>query len=1857
MSRTPEFIAQLASLKQARVKADTARQSAYAASQEQQKLVRQQSRAGRTADEDDARQIETALTGARQQAGRAWGEFALLHDTQVAILAKLAPMLDPRNFAGQMNDAYPILLMPLRIETRFAPGADELWIRVYPDAWAVDGFEAKLSEKELANGRVFWADYWAAAGDRARQLAAWRNLVANHGTGRARWIATSYRPANETEAPAAPTADEVLLVVEGMKPPQVEADAITAYWQARWRKPSDANAASDALTDLKTALGDAAAGSAAAIAPRRFDEALPGVDRDATTLTLAWIEWPNLADTDVKAASWSEAARTDVLPERLVATLISGADSRSEIGNVIPSTVSLGFDPSAPHADEIKQVDGELKLPDALAWMFDFDKAVAMGLGFRIALSDVERSRGFDRILVCGVSLRDDEVEGRAAFETLIEHHHFSANDIGLLPQGTPTNNSEKPSGYSTRDDIEDAFNRMFGGTTPDLAQTSALDKLDGQWFAEWLGINPGKIAGLPFSEGRDQAEARAINRLLWPATIGYSLDTLMDDLLDKDTVEDTRRYFEDYVLARDCLPQIRIGSQPYGILPAGAWSKLRWHLPRRDSNDETGPTISRFLSEKFGKGQFLPGLYRIMQQAGQQWGALVPGTAHVGRAGDLHQTLLDILGLAPNSLEFYRRNADSHEQYFNLLRAQGLGGLFEILRVHLTTQAGRQLLQSLGWNGDEMPEVLKFIFHDRQELLRNILVDDVDLSEGTPVRAYTDGGENYLQWLVTAGETSLEALRQQKGFSGDEVPTALLYHLARHALQLSYWDVGMRLRLAQPAAPLIARKEPAFLHIAQAEEKSSSRYFELYRPAQAITGDAGLFLQDHIADVWRFASEAAEYRRVLSGLRALVDTPTARLERLLIEHLDLCTYRLDAWQQGIFQLQLEFMRHRLTSQAGLAINAGAANAPVSPGKGLYLGAYGWLEDVRPRARALTPAQVPADLQDAFDAVDRPMAEDPDNLGYIHAPSLDQAQTAAVLRSTYVNNADPTHATTTGINLSSWRVRQAMSVLEGMRNDQSLSELLGYRLERELHENFAEAETDVFIFALRRHFPLLANRNTRTYQDLPPGESIATIEARNVVDGEKLVAHVKDSGNTSYPFGLDNMPAADAAQRTKIDAAVERLRNVTDAVADLALAESVHQAMQGKPDSAAANLDAHGSGLFPPVSEFVATPREGIAITSRTAIFLNPAPPVVLAWDPVPQSARGAAEPVLNHWLGTLFPAPADIVVRVHNETTGNDTDFALTELGRQPIDWLYELKLDDRQALASLDQVIEEHYRRAQAPVGPRDTVTVRYAEAPADKLSLFEFAPLVDTARQLVSRGRELKASDIALSNDSRAEREGGAPELPRARADAAQTSLDTLAGDAQAFVAPLDTHLADVVANEGAIRAGLAARLASYSALVRRARAFGLIELDGAIGMRWKRQWFTALDGRLTAIIADWERRLEDFHGYIARANAIPPGASFNDVFRPLQRAERQISTTVITPLPANPDTMRADLALRAQAFEAKLAELKAVKALGTDDPDTYLAQLEAALPLTGFVPEDFDIAEAKGAFVRPTAEISAGIAALLAAIAKRKAAAAAKLAGHGAAEPVAATKLVQAALKALFGEDFIALPSFTFTPQQQAELALCEADKASLLRHQRDDLGDPAPLDTWLHGVARVRDQMAEFEYLTMVREALTGVETVLEAWQLPYGAGAHWIGAAYPPDTVIDGDRLLFQAHRAVAFAPAAAQVGLLLDEWTEVIPTTDITTGVAFHFDQPNSEPPQAFLLMLPSDFRGGWRWQDIVDGLNETLDAAKRRAVEPGQLDATPYALFVPATLASTMHHPLSIALNYAVVNSYARVLAEEIT
>ena len=79
------------------------------------------------------------------------------------------------------------------------------------------------------------------------------------------------------------------------------------------------------------------------------------------------------------------------------------------------------------------------------------------------------------------------------------------------------------------------------------------------------------------------------------------------------------------------------------------------------------------------------------------------------------------------------------------------------------------------------------------------------------------------------------------------------------------------------------------------------------------------------------------------------------------------------------------------------------------------------------------------------------------------------------------------------------------------------------------------------------------------------------------------------------------------------------------------------------------------------------------------------------------------------------------------------------------------------------------------------------------------------------------------------------------------------------------------------------------------------------------------------------------------------------------------------------------------------------------------------------------------------------------------------------------------------------------------------------------------------------------------------------------------AGAPWLAMQFPPDYVLDSDRLLYTAHYSTPFDKTARQCGLLLDEWTEVIPGTTRTTGITFNFDRPDNEPPQSILLVTPA--------------------------------------------------------------------------
>jgi len=70
-------------------------------------------------------------------------------------------------------------------------------------------------------------------------------------------------------------------------------------------------------------------------------------------------------------------------------------------------------------------------------------------------------------------------------------------------------------------------------------------------------------------------------------------------------------------------------------------------------------------------------------------------------------------------------------------------------------------------------------------------------------------------------------------------------------------------------------------------------------------------------------------------ALERLAKLSTASLERLLVEHIDTLNYRLDSWQTALFDRRLRRLRQLDTDDA------------ADRRMGIYLGSYGYLENVR----------------------------------------------------------------------------------------------------------------------------------------------------------------------------------------------------------------------------------------------------------------------------------------------------------------------------------------------------------------------------------------------------------------------------------------------------------------------------------------------------------------------------------------------------------------------------------------------------------------------------------------------------------------------------------------------------------------------------------------------------------------------------------------------------------------------------------------------------------------------------------------------------------------------------------------------
>ncbi|HEY5348953.1 MAG TPA: hypothetical protein VIJ64_04445, partial [Candidatus Lustribacter sp.] len=648
-------------------------------------------------------------------------------------------------------------------------------------------------------------------------------------------------------------------------------------------------------------------------------------------------------------------------------------------------------------------------------------------------------------------------------------------------------------------------------------------------------------------------------------------------------------------------------------------------------------------------------------------------------------------------------------------------------------------------------------------------------LVDGTP------GPATYLQTLRTATLAQLSSDATHVSSA-----TSVLATLARHAVLLAYGaaadELGRRSLTPAPAGPSkthvsaemygvtaqVASASPRFSTAAKAPPLAA-----LAAPVAGVTGNqsAGDFLRNNlrVPSVNPVIIELnLKLLEIDGALAELANHPANELESLMMETLDAVSHRFDAWVTSLAERRLGSLRARKA-------------------QGVSIGGYGWVENL---------ARRPADPVVAVPQGETgPLRADVNGGGFIHAPTLNQAAAAGVLRSAHLSHAGTPSDGALSIDLSSRRVCLAMELLDGVRAGQPLGALLGYRLERSLHENYAPLELDRFIAPLRRLAPLVGNSVTAPKN----GEPLEAIAARNVVDGLALVKLPAADVRAKLAAEITTPPESAGQLTAELDAVIGAIGGIMDAVdalSDLMISESVYQVIQGNTARTGMTVDAINRGAGLPEPDVTRTHRSGTALSHRLLALIAasdsvPAP----GWQRI--GPRATAESRIDAWAGRLLGDPARVMLRAAyhvDASTIVSVDIPLSGIlgaadGLSATDVLYDSNARS-QSVSALESRLATRLAVAPpagAPPAFAD-VSLQRGRDPAwapDVVAFEEFVTCAASLRTLVVSARAMIGPDLGRPEDTPLAGIDTADLI--ARASAAEAALIAATDAAVALLAP--------------------------------------------------------------------------------------------------------------------------------------------------------------------------------------------------------------------------------------------------------------------------------------------------------------------------------------------------------------------------------------------------------------------------------------------------------------------------------------
>ena len=341
-----------------------------------------------------------------------------------------------------------------------------------------------------------------------------------------------------------------------------------------------------------------------------------------------------------------------------------------------------------------------------------------------------------------------------------------------------------------------------------------------------------------------------------------------------------------------------------------------------------------------------------------------------------------------------------------------------------------------------------------------------------------------------------------------------------------------------------------------------------------------------------------------------------------------------------------------------------------------------------------------------------------------------------------------------------------------------------------------------------------------------------------------------------------------------------------------------------------------------------------------------------------------------------------------------------------------------------------------------------------------MFEVAPLVANLRTLVLEARPLKPTDAAAPDEA-GDSASASLAVPPAQVAAARASVvqvRTAAAALQAVVTPL----AQPATGFAAVVAGIDAAIAGFVDLQQAAGLCGVSLAGAGPVLAGRRDWFQLVRANAERVSRRWAGKLAACDALLA--DAANPASSNLMKIQALEKAEREISTSYTTPIPATPAPLLAAVTAKRATFAAAMAVVEAVRVSAA----ATIAPLWTAWQATFAGRPALDLTEdataEEEARLRLLAEdMQRQVAGLLTELDRRLERADALIAEAATLGGQAKATALADAAKALLGDGFRIVPRFTLDSAQADEWDLAFGARAALTAHLA-----AAPSSRWTTG---------------------------------------------------------------------------------------------------------------------------------------------------------------------------------------------